>query len=290
MGIFQLYNRSKKREYFYIYLFVFTTLILTFLYLIGIRNLENPTVQDYLFQSIWIDLYLFLLIFLCFYLVKPFIAQTLKYQLGLVVYFIAHLSYVINFYIYSKDMPILTILEHFLPILFYCIVFLFIFDRVVQLLQAVYQSAITDGLTGLYNRRYFMKRISEYVNRGNKISVLFCDIDNFKKLNDTQGHQKGDEILKQVAEIFMEESEDVGVACRYGGEELVIMLTDPLTNTQSVAEKIRKRIEAETIVTASIGYSTHKAGVSSEELIKQSDHAMYHAKTNGKNRVSRFPG
>lgn len=290
MGIFQLYNRSKRREYFYIYMFIFMTLILSFFYFTGIRNIIDPTAQDYLFHSIWMDLYLFLLIFLCFYLVKPFIAQTIKYQFGLAVYFIAHLSYVINFYIYSNDKPLLTILEHFLPILFYCIVFLFIFDRVVQLLQAVYQSAITDGLTGLYNRRYFVNRISEHVNRRNKISVLFCDIDNFKKLNDTQGHQKGDEILKQVAKITMEESEDVGVAGRYGGEEIVILLTDHTIDTKSFAEKLRRRIESETIVTVSIGYSIYKAGLSSEELINQSDHAMYHAKKNGKNRVSRFQG
>jgi diguanylate cyclase (GGDEF)-like protein len=290
MGIFQLYNRSKRKEFFYIYMFILTTFILSFLYFTGINRIENPTSQDYLFHSIWLDLYLFLLIFLCFYLVKPFIAQTIKYQSGLVIYFISHLSYVINFYIYSKDKPVLIILDQFLPILFYCMVFLFIFDRVVELLQAVYQSAITDGLTGLYNRRYFVNRISEHINRRNKISVIFCDIDNFKKLNDTQGHQKGDEILRQVAKIMMEESDDIGVAGRYGGEEMVIMLTDPTINTKDFAENLRKRIDSETIVTVSVGYSTYTEGSSSQELIKQSDHAMYHAKKTGKNRVSRFQG
>jgi diguanylate cyclase (GGDEF)-like protein len=288
MGIFQLYNRSNRKEFFYFYLFIITALIITFFRYSGLQGIENPSREMLLFHSIWLEFYLFLLIFLCLYLVSPFIGQGLKYRLGLVVYFIAHLSYVINMYVYDYNKPLLETLEHFLPILFYAIIFLFIFDRVVELLQAVHHSAITDGFTGLYNRRYFMNRMNEFIKRKTKLSVIFSDIDNFKELNDTQGHQKGDEVLKQVAKIMIEESEDIGIAGRYGGEELVILVTESSVNMRDFTENLRKRIELEAHVTVSVGFSMYKPGLSAEELVKQADQAMYYAKKSGKNRVHRF--
>ncbi|UJF31537.1 GGDEF domain-containing protein [Paenibacillus hexagrammi] len=155
-------------------------------------------------------------------------------------------------------------------------------------MQAIYNSSITDGLTRLYNRKYFYNRVTQHVQRHLPISVLFSDIDNFKKLNDTQGHQKGDEVLKQVAQILKDEVEEYGIAGRYGGEEMVVMVTDPGIKMDAFAERVRKRIESETIVTASIGYSKYKKGLSAEELIKQADEAMYKAKTTGKNKVVKY--
>jgi diguanylate cyclase (GGDEF)-like protein len=117
---------------------------------------------------------------------------------------------------------------------------------------------------------------------------LFSDIDNFKKLNDTKGHQMGDNVLKQVAAIMKEESEDFGIAGRYGGEEIVVMITDPSINMESFAERVRQRVEEETLVTVSLGYSKYDRGVTVEQLIKQADEAMYKAKTSGKNKVVRY--
>jgi two-component system cell cycle response regulator len=163
-----------------------------------------------------------------------------------------------------------------------------LFERVVELLQATYKSSITDGLTGLYNRRFWFGRVAQHVAEKIGVSVIFTDIDNFKKLNDTQGHHMGDAMLKQVAEIIMEECESVGIAGRYGGEELVALITDRKTNVAVVAENVRRRVETETIVTISVGYSQYVNGVSAAELIKQADDAMYHSKTTGKNKVTGY--
>jgi diguanylate cyclase (GGDEF)-like protein len=158
----------------------------------------------------------------------------------------------------------------------------------VEIMQAIYNTSITDGLTRLYNRKFFDRRVAQYVQRGYPVSVLFSDIDNFKKLNDTKGHQTGDEILKQVAEILRQESEECGIAGRYGGEEMVVLVTDPAVKMDQFAERIRSRIESETIVTASIGYSRSKGNVTADELVRQADEAMYKAKTSGKNKVVKF--
>ena len=163
-----------------------------------------------------------------------------------------------------------------------------LFERVVELMQAIYNSSITDGLTRLYNRKFFYNRVTQHVQRHLPVYILFSDIDNFKKLNDTQGHQMGDNVLKQVAQIMKDEAEECGIAGRYGGEEMVIMVSDPSVKMDAFAEQIRSRIEKETIVTASIGYSKYKNGLSAEELIKQADEAMYRAKTTGKNKVVKY--
>jgi diguanylate cyclase (GGDEF)-like protein len=288
MGIYQLYNRSKTKEHLIFTFMLALAFFIVVLHYYFIHSTPDPTREVLLLHDIWMDLYLFLLIFLCFYLVTPFIGQTLKYQLGLTVYFITHLAHTTNKYIFNQPVNFLSFLENFMPVLFYGIVFLFIFDRVVELLQAVYQSSITDGLTGVYNRKFFFQRVQQYVQRERNIAVIFCDIDNFKKLNDTQGHQKGDEVLKQVASILKQAVEEIGVVGRYGGEELVVLLTDTKTNPQDLAEQIRDQIETETTVTVSVGYSKFKKGINAEKLINQADHAMYTSKKTGKNKVTAY--
>ena len=119
---------------------------------------------------------------------------------------------------------------------------------------------------------------------GMKISTIFCDIDNFKKLNDTQGHARADEVLKQVAAIMEEELDGIGITGRYGGEELVALVVDRKVKPAQVAESIRARVASESIVTISIGYSVLRKGVRGDELMKQADKAMYHSKTTGKTR------
>lgn len=288
IGMFQLYNRSKQKQIFTYYIFGIVTLLFTAVYFINMNGNEDPSIQDYLFHSLWIELYLFLLIFLGFYLVSPFIGQKIKYQLGIIIYLIAHVAHVTNLYIFEQEVRSLVILEFFLPIIFYCIVFLFIFDRMVEMLQSVYNSAITDGLTGLFNRNFFLSKIEENLKRRNKISVAFFDIDNFKILNDTQGHQKGDQVLIRVAKILRKECEDIGIAGRYGGEELVILITDSSINMKDLTEKIRVRIQIESPVTVSVGYSIYTEGVHALELVKQADQAMYQSKRTGKNKVTRY--
>lgn len=175
-----------------------------------------------------------------------------------------------------------------LPVAAYTMLLINLLEHSMVIMQSSYVSAITDPLTGLFNRRYFTKFITNCVDRNMPVNVIFSDIDNFKKLNDTKGHKVGDEVLKQVATIFMEEVEGIGVAGRYGGEEMVMLIQNPDIDMNELTERMRARIEKETITTASIGYRLFEAGVAADQLIKQADEAMYIAKQSGKNRVVRY--
>ncbi|HEX7057335.1 MAG TPA: GGDEF domain-containing protein, partial [Bacilli bacterium] len=235
-----------------------------------------------------IDLYLLLLVFLGYYLVSPRIGQYIKYQFGLTLFLVIQVSHMVNTYILQKEQAVFSLMENFLPIVYYMTLFLILFERVVELLQAVYASSITDGLTGLFTRHYMLNRLNQMLlNRGN-VSVIFGDIDNFKKLNDTKGHLAGDNALKQAARIMQEESEGIGIVGRYGGEELMVLVDDASLRVENLAERIRRRIAAETGVTISLGYSKSKKGCSASELIMQADQAMYMSKKSGKNRVTGY--
>jgi diguanylate cyclase (GGDEF)-like protein len=287
-GIYQLYNPTRSRHY------AFISGLIIFGFIVSLLHFYIPTLytgvndQIRLLQDIGIELYSFVLIFLCFYLIPPFIGQHIKYQTSLLLYFGQLVAHILNNYVYAGTQLVLSFMEHMMLIAYYFVLFLILFERVVELMQAIYRSSITDGLTGMFNRKFFYNRVNQYVQRQFTVFILFSDIDNFKKLNDTQGHQMGDEVLKQVAQIMKEECEDVGIAGRYGGEEMVILVTDPNVRMEAFAEKIRQRIESETIVTASLGYSKFKSGVTAEQLIKQADEAMYKAKTTGKNKVVKY--
>ena len=126
------------------------------------------------------------------------------------------------------------------------------------------------------------------MRQSSPIAILFCDIDNFKQLNDTQGHLQADIILKQVADIIKEETAEIGISGRYGGEELLACITIAANKVRRVAESIRSRVEVEAGVTVSIGYSVTKQPSSIHDLVKQADEAMYLSKTTGKNKVSSF--
>lgn len=294
VGLYQLYNTTKRKVTLLAALGVFVAVLI-----IGARYYAESALfagtpvgetaaQVSAFLNIWMDIYLYVLTFLCFIFVTPTIGQTGKYQMALAVYFLMHTAAVLNNYVYNRGSEALTFAQHFLPVVFFFIIFLFIFERVIELMQAVYHSSITDGLTGLYNRRFFSRRLQQYVAAGIPVSVIFTDIDNFKKLNDTEGHQRGDEALKQVASIVMEEAEDIGIPGRYGGEEIVMIVTEPKENAAKIAERIRSRIEAEAGVTVSVGYAKLRKNVTAEQLLKQADMAMYASKMSGKNRVTAY--
>jgi diguanylate cyclase (GGDEF)-like protein len=155
--------------------------------------------------------------------------------------------------------------------------------RIIIYLHAIYHRSITDRLTGLYNRTTFLEYVNEFLKNGKQIGVIFLDIDNFKHLNDTAGHEAGDKALKSVAEVLQESVKGIGVAARYGGEEMVAAVIDK--DVLSVAEEIRQKIINRAGVTASIGVSISYQGIDSETLINKADDAMYQAKRNGKNRV-----
>jgi diguanylate cyclase (GGDEF)-like protein len=161
-----------------------------------------------------------------------------------------------------------------------------------------------DGLTELYNHRYFCDTLTEKVKIGNRenkpVSMIFIDIDHFKQYNDTYGHQKGDYILRKIGEIIKDNVRVDDIAARYGGEEFAVIL--PNTNevqAMDIAEHLRKKIESTYFegeesqpkgkVTASMGVSVYPDKSRSDvELIKSADDALYRAKFFNKNRVEAY--
>lgn len=288
MGVYKLYNASRFRAYAIFFAVLSGAVAVSLTRLLFNTRLEGTEQQIRLLGDIGLDLYLFVLLFMCYHWITPWINTGGVYTVGLTLYFTYHLLHMADVYILAGSFPYLQAVSLLFLSLYYMTLFAVLFERVVALLQTTYHKSITDGLTGLYNRRYFMGKTNQYIQYGIPVTVIFSDIDNFKKLNDTLGHQKGDDALKMVASILMEEAEDIGLAGRLGGEEMVVLVTDPELNTAALAEKIRARIEAEAGVTVSIGYSKHRKGIDAEGLVKQADEAMYQAKTTGKNKVVKF--
>jgi two-component system, cell cycle response regulator len=162
--------------------------------------------------------------------------------------------------------------------------------------------AMRDGLTGLFNRRIFDETLAQKIKTPDMrpVSLLLIDLDNFKQVNDTFGHQAGDLVLKTFAMILKESCRGHDLVARFGGEEFAIILsqTQPAA-AYAIAQRIRNRL-AKTVftfddqllqVTASIGLATCREGNSifTASLVKQADRALYEAKKTGKNMVCVFP-
>lgn len=170
-----------------------------------------------------------------------------------------------------------------------------------QNLDNVRKEAMTDGLTGLLNRKAFDKQIRESVAAAEEFKtpmvLMLLDIDHFKKFNDTFGHQVGDQVLRLVARTFTDNVKGRDIAARYGGEEFAIIL--PETGLQSglkVADILRRLVENKEVVnkanhetlgriTLSVGVAEYKPGENISDLIERADRALYRAKRNGRNRV-----
>jgi diguanylate cyclase (GGDEF)-like protein len=150
--------------------------------------------------------------------------------------------------------------------------------------------AVRDGLTGLFNRRYFNELITIEINRLKRapaaLSLLMLDIDNFKNYNDTQGHPAGDEMLKGAAKVFKNSVRAVDIVCRYGGEEFIIMLPQTgKSGAQIIAERLRVQCGLYLPTTVSIGIATLPEDAQTvEALIQKADEALYQAKKTGKNK------
>lgn len=163
-----------------------------------------------------------------------------------------------------------------------------------------YRLATTDGLTELYNHRYFQEQIRMQVEQSkrynNNFSLIIIDIDFFKKFNDTFGHQSGDAVLRQVAQTLKKNVRATDIVCRYGGEEMSIILPNTGKDEAfSTAQKICERVaskkfklagDKETNVTISLGVSTFPYdGDSASSIIEAADKRLYNAKNNGRNQV-----
>lgn len=170
-----------------------------------------------------------------------------------------------------------------------------------QLYEMVKNKSHTDALTSLWNHGFFQNKLSEDIQLAREqnvpLSLIIVDIDNFKALNDTYGHQNGDIVLKEIARILKESCREADSPCRYGGEEFSIIL--PQINKEQafgIAERIRQRVEQLTFtdfslynavkVTTSIGIASFPTDADNKkDLIAQADRAMYKAKFGGKNQT-----
>ncbi len=161
------------------------------------------------------------------------------------------------------------------------------------------QISVTDGLTGLYNRKHLMETLTNEVIRARRhnrpFSVLLIDIDHFKEFNDTFGHLAGDDLLAKLASLLKKSIRSVDYAARYGGEEFLLMLPETgIDGACESADRIRDRVARESFengkqqITVSIGVAAFREhGTSPESVIASADAALYQAKRRGRNRVVR---
>jgi two-component system cell cycle response regulator len=174
-------------------------------------------------------------------------------------------------------------------------------ERLRDNVQMSIEAAITDALTSLHNRRYMESHLATLVEqahvRGKPLTVLVLDIDFFKAVNDTHGHDAGDDVLREFATRLKKSIRGIDLACRYGGEEFVVVMPDTdMAVATMVAERLRRRIAAEPFA---ISRGEHKVEVTisaglaalggakdtAADVLKRADQALYRAKRDGRNRV-----
>jgi diguanylate cyclase (GGDEF)-like protein len=185
-------------------------------------------------------------------------------------------------------------------------------ETLVQEINRYRELSLTDELTGLFNKRYFLARLTEEIARARRhngrLALIFCDIDRFKNVNDNYGHPVGDEVLRQTAGVLTGTMDELNVisrlrksdiVARYGGEEFVVILPETGREGAAIAaEKMRRAIEEHPFVVDNLELRlTMSFGVAElvEEdqdqsgLINNADYAMYRAKNNGRNKVVAYP-
>ncbi len=174
----------------------------------------------------------------------------------------------------------------------------------IKRISMLQQETITDHLIGIYNRRYLDRKIDEELPRASRygmpFSMLLLDIDHFKAVNDTYGHQVGDQTLKSLGDLLFRKVRDTDIIARYGGEEIAILaLQTPLAEAGALAERLRQDVEKSVMVpadeeekrpaisvTVSIGVTGFDKGVTDHHgFVERADKALYKAKREGRNRV-----
>ncbi|WP_312124811.1 PleD family two-component system response regulator [Brevundimonas sp.] len=173
-------------------------------------------------------------------------------------------------------------------------------DFLRERLERNLEAAVTDVLTGLHNRRYMASQLQSMLARANRggeaISVLIIDLDHFKSINDSFGHDVGDEVLREFAVRLATNVRAVDLPCRLGGEEFVVVMPGTsLEDAQRIAERIRRDISSEPFralagkapldVTVSVGVASSVDGDTPETLLKRADQGVYEAKDRGRNTV-----
>jgi len=155
--------------------------------------------------------------------------------------------------------------------------------------------SVTDKLTGLKNRRFFQEKLEEqlsnYEKSASPFSLFILDIDHFKKVNDTFGHQVGDEVLAQLAQLLKNQARSLDIVARYGGEEFVVILPETDQNeAKAIAEQLRQAVEQAKWqtgrITVSVGIATAIKTDNETTILQRADKALYASKENGRNHVT----
>jgi diguanylate cyclase (GGDEF)-like protein len=171
-------------------------------------------------------------------------------------------------------------------------------DLESQYHETIYRMTIIDGLTGVHNKRYFVEQLDRELSRaarhGRPLTMLICDIDHFKNVNDEFGHLAGDHVIKEVAQLCKSRIRPDDVIARYGGEEFAMILPETdVAGGRLIAEELRERTEAaafvfedeDIAVTVSFGVAQLDPSWSSYDFVKAADDQLYEAKRTGRNRV-----
>jgi len=174
-------------------------------------------------------------------------------------------------------------------------------DHLRNRIEESIEASVVDALTGLHNRRYMETHLSTLVDEarrsGRSLSVLLADIDHFKQVNDTYGHDAGDAVLKEFSSRFRRNTRGIDLACRYGGEEFLIIMPDtPLARAYQIGERLRVSIASDAFairpglgiqLTASVGLATlERPDDTPETVFRRADSALFDAKRRGRNRVA----
>jgi diguanylate cyclase (GGDEF)-like protein len=173
----------------------------------------------------------------------------------------------------------------------------------ISIYERTERSAVSDGLTGLYNHLYFLQALRREVQRsrrhGLKLSLVMIDLDDFKRVNDAHGHLEGDRVLVKAAALIQESLREIDIAARYGGEEFALILPETArAGAYVVADRIRSKIEAHfrrkrrgprvTLSGGVAAYPDDASGV--EDLVRRADEGLYRAKAAGKNQITLVEG
>ena len=200
---------------------------------------------------------------------------------------------------YTNNLKTILLLNLLIALAVVAFIVVVLYRIIQQHSEKLENLAFYDTLTQIYNRRYFETKLLgeiEHVKQyASGLSVIFIDIDNFKHVNDTKGHDIGDEILKRISQIFKENIRKTDIIARWGGEEFVILLPNTkVKETIVIAEKLKHSLENSTEIKtilsyaleASFGVTEYKKSDDIDTIIKRADDAMYISKRNGKNRVT----
>lgn len=175
-------------------------------------------------------------------------------------------------------------------------------EKIHDLQEKLREQANRDSLTGLFNRRYLEGTLEREIARckreGAPLAMLMLDVDHFKRVNDTYGHQAGDEVLRVFAQLLSEHARTEDIVCRYGGEEFLMVLPKmPLAIARERADRLLSLVQQTAVmfndlqirITTSIGIAAApEHAASADDLIRCTDQALYHAKETGRNRVVVF--